>query len=256
MNRINKLFKEKQHTVLSVYFTAGHPQLDDTTIIIEELTKNGVDMIEIGIPFSDPLADGPVIQQSSHKALMNGMSLKVLFKQLGTIRRKISIPLLLMGYINPVMQYGMENFLEKAKETGMDGIILPDLPLQVYLDEYEEIFIKYEIPLIFLISPQTSNERIRKIDGISKTFIYAVSASSTTGIKHSIAESQETYFKRIKEMGLNNPFLIGFGISNKETFLKACQYSNGAIIGTAFIKALEQPGKLQDTIASFVKKIQ
>lgn len=255
MNRINTLFTNKKKNILSVYFTAGHPKLDDTVTIIKELENNGADMIEIGMPFSDPLADGPVIQQSTQKALQNGMSLKVLFKQLEGIRTTINIPLLLMGYINPVVQFGMEDFLKKARETGIDGIILPDLPLQEYLDDYQQLFEKYELPIVFLISPQTSDGRIRRIDKESKAFIYMVSASSTTGVKDKIVASQEEYFQRIADLNLNNPTIIGFGISNRETFTKACQYAQGAIIGTAFINVLEKTKNIKNDIASFVNKI-
>ena len=256
MNRINQLFQDKKQNILSIYFTAGHPKLDDTVTIIEELEKNGTDMIEIGMPFSDPLADGPIIQQSSQVALKNGMSLRVLFNQLEDIRSKVKLPLLLMGYINPVIQYGIENFLKKANEIGIDGIILPDLPLQEYLDEYKDLFEKYNLPMIFLISPQTSNERIRKIDEASNAFIYMVSASSTTGIRSNIATEQEKYFERVKNLNLKNPRIIGFGISSKETFDKACKYANGAIIGTAFIRVLEVSLNVKESITKFVKLIR
>ncbi|MBN1185337.1 MAG: tryptophan synthase subunit alpha [Bacteroidales bacterium] len=256
MNRIINLFQHKKQNILSIYFTAGHPKLDDTVTIIEALEKNGADMIEIGMPFSDPLADGPIIQQSSQIALKNGMSLHLLFNQLENIRNKIKLPLLLMGYINPVIQYGMDNFLKKASEIGIDGIILPDLPLQEYLDEYKDLFDKYNLPMIFLISPQTSDERIRKIDEISNAFIYMVSASSTTGIRGNIAAEQENYFERVKKLNLKNPRVIGFGISSKETFDKACRYANGAIIGTAFIKSLESSTDVVESTARFVKNIR
>ena len=256
MNRINQLFQDKKQNILSIYFTAGHPKLDDTVTIIEELERNGADMIEIGMPFSDPLADGPIIQQSSQVALKNGMSLRVLFNQLENIRSKVKLPLLLMGYINPVIQYGMENFLKKASEIGIDGIILPDLPLQEYIDEFKDLFKKYNLPLIFLISPQTSEERIRKIDEASNGFIYMVSASSTTGIRGNIAQEQEEYFERIKNLNLNNPRIIGFGISSKETFDKACKYANGAIIGTAFIKALESITDVKKSTKEFLVQIK
>ena len=256
MNRIDKLFKEKQNNILSVYFTAGHPELELTCEIIRQAEKNGVDMIEIGMPFSDPLADGPVIQHSSQIALKNGMSLNKLFEQLKDIRKDVQIPLLLMGYLNPVYRYGIERFLEKAKEIGIDGIILPDLPVIEYIEEYKKIFEATGLYNIFLVTPETSNERLRVLDDETKGFIYMVSSSSTTGARDNIQRSQEEYFERVKKLNLKNPKVVGFGISNKETFNKACEYANGAIIGSAFVKTLENENlNVKERIASFIGSI-
>lgn len=256
MNRIDSLFKEKQNNILSIYFTAGHPTLESTVEIITELEKNGVNLIEIGMPFSDPLADGPVIQHSAQTALENGMSLSKLFNQLKNIRQTVNIPLILMGYINPILQYGFENFCKKANETGIDGLILPDIPLNEYVKHYKEIVEKYNLKFIFLISPETNNNRMKLIDETGSGFNYIVSSSSTTGAKEIIADAQEAYFKKISESNLQNPCIIGFGISNNETFSKACQYVNGAIIGSAFVKALEI-GKedIKGSIKKFVEFI-
>jgi len=256
MNRINNLFSEKESEILSVYFTAGYPGPDDTCTVIKALADNGVDLIEIGMPFSDPMADGPVIQQSNDKALKNGMNLRLLFRQLEGIRSEVTIPLIMMGYLNPVMQYGIENFCKKCNELMVDGVILPDLPYEIYMENYREVFERYNLHKIFLISPQTSKERIRKIDEISKGFIYMVSSSSTTGIKTKIVKDQEGYFLRLQKMNLKNPRLIGFGISNYETFQRACKYANGAIIGSAFIRALAEEGDLKKNIRRFVEIIR
>ena len=257
MNKINKLFSGKKN-ILSIYFTAGFPKLNDTTKIICELENSGVDMIEIGIPFSDPLADGPVIQHSSEVALKNGMTLKLLFEQLKKHKSQITnskIAHLLMGYLNPVLQFGVENFCKKAKECGISGIILPDLPIEEYLSEYKVIFDKYDLKNIFLITPQTSDERIRYIDTHSNGFIYLVASASTTGVKKGIDLAQQKYFERIKKMKLKNPLIIGFGISDNKSFHTACEYANGAIIGSAFIKKLQVSNyKLQ--IKKFIKSIR
>jgi len=255
-NRINKLFQTKQGNILSVYFTAGYPNLSSTNGIIKDLAVAGADMIEIGIPFSDPLADGPVIQKSSNIALRNGMNLKLLFRQLKNIRSEVSIPLLMMGYINPVLQFGIENFCQNCAETGIDGVILPDLPPEIYLENHHKIFEKYHIHNIFLISPQTSDDRIRFIDQASHGFIYMVSSSSTTGKEGSFTDDQLNYFKRVSEMKLNNPLLIGFGISGHETFTIAGSMSHGAIIGSAFIKMLSEKGESRDNIRDFIKSIR
>lgn len=254
-NRIQSLFRKKDKKILSVYFTAGYPALNDTVEIIRELEKNGADLIEIGIPFSDPVADGPVIQQSSEIALKNGMTLKLLFEQLENIREQVSIPLIMMGYFNPVMQYGIENFCLKCQEIGIDGTILPDLPLNVYEEDYKELFERNNLLNIFLITPQTPDERIRKIDSLSSGFIYMVSSSSTTGIKTNIIDSQSAYFERINQMNLNANKLVGFGISDRASFEKACAYTNGAIIGTAFIKALSGEGLVKEKVKTFVQNI-
>jgi tryptophan synthase alpha chain len=212
-------------------------------------------MVEIGMPFSDPLADGPVIQDSSSKALRNGMSIKLLFDQLKDVRQKITMPLLLMGYINPVFQYGIENFCKKCKEIGIDGVILPDLPMDEFQKEYQKYFDSNDIRFTFLITPQTSPERIKLIDSVSNGFIYMVSSSSTTGAKSDIANQQIEYFKRIKAMNLKNPLMIGFGISNRETFLRACEYANGAIIGSAFVKTIDEAKNLEQDIKNFISGI-
>lgn len=254
-NRINKLFQEKNERILSVYFTAGYPNLEDTVSIIQALQKNGVDLIEIGMPFSDPVADGPVIQHSSLIALRNGMSIRKLFDQLKEIRLSVDIPLILMGYINPVLQYGVEAFCQKCNEIGIDGLIIPDLPLSVYEEEYKSIFEASNLHNIFLITPQTSVERIRIIDEASSGFIYMVSSNATTGAKSSVSDFQKSYFERVNSLTLKNPRLIGFGISNAETFENACQYASGAIIGSAFVKALVGNEPLEQRISEFINAI-
>jgi tryptophan synthase alpha chain len=254
-NRINKLFQEKKGQILSVYFTAGYPNLEDTVPMIQELVKNGVDLIEIGMPFSDPVADGPVIQHSSLIALQNGMSIRKLFDQLKDIRQTVEIPLILMGYINPVLQYGVEAFCKKCHEIGIDGLIIPDLPMNVYLDEFKTIFEANNLHNIFLITPQTSDDRLKVIDEASSGFIYMVSSNATTGAKTSVSDFQKQYFERVNSMSLKNPRLIGFGISNAETFENACQYASGAIIGSAFVKALEGGGSLAVKVSQFIKSI-
>lgn len=256
MNRLNKLFTDKRNDILSVYFTAGYPQLNDTAAIIKYLAVYGADIIEIGIPFSDPMADGPVIQKSNDQALKNGMTLRLLFSQLNDVRKETDIPLLLMGYLNPVLQYGIEEFCAKSEEAGIDGLILPDLPIDVYKKEYKNIVRKHNLSAVFLVAPETSDERIREIDTISNGFIYVVSSSSTTGIKEDIENKQLKYFKRIRNFGLKNPILIGFGISNSNTFKRACEYGNGAIIGSAFINALSAGKDIKDNIRIFVGSIR
>ncbi|WP_077400513.1 tryptophan synthase subunit alpha [Cellulophaga omnivescoria] len=253
MNRINKKMQEDKK-LLSLYFTAGYPELNNTVKIIEDLEANGVDMIEIGLPFSDPLADGPTIQNSSTIALKNGMTTNLLFKQLKDIRKTVSIPLIVMGYFNPMLQYGVEDFCKKCSEIGIDGLIMPDLPLAVYQDEYEAIFKKYNLKNIFLITPQTSNERIKQIDEASDAFIYMVSSASVTGSKSGFGDEQTAYFKRIASMQLKNPQIVGFGINNNETFTQATEDAKGAIIGSAFIKHLTENGV--DTIKEFVQEIR
>ena len=254
-NRINKLFQEKKGQVLSVYFTAGYPNLEDTTPLIQELVKNGVDLIEIGMPFSDPVTDGPVIQHSSLISLQNGMSIRKLFAQLKDIRQSVEIPLILMGYINPVLQYGVEAFCRKCNEIGIDGLIIPDLPMDVYETEFKSVFETNNLHNIFLITPQTSDERLHKIDEASTGFIYMVSSNSTTGAKTSVSDFQKLYFERVNSMSLKNPRLIGFGISNVETFRNACQYASGAIIGSAFVKALEGPNTIEQKVSAFINTI-
>jgi tryptophan synthase alpha chain len=256
-NRIDKLFSEKDGEILSIYITAGYPGLHDTVRLIEALQDNGADMVEIGIPFSDPLADGPVIQQSSQQALANGMSLDLLFRQLKEIRQKVSIPLLLMGYLNPVLQMGMERFLGRCRECGIDGVIIPDLPPAEYETLYLEMFKSHGIYHALLVTPHTEESRIRKIAALSQGFLYLVAAASTTGSRSSLEDKQKNYFKRISDMGLPVPGLIGFGISNRETFLTACKYARGAIIGSAFIKALgtESSLTLEERVESFISKL-
>lgn len=237
MNRINQKLSEDKK-LLSIYFTAGYPQLDDTVSILQELEKSGVDMIEIGLPFSDPLADGPTIQASSTQALKNGMTTEVLFNQLKDIRKTVDIPLIIMGYFNPILQYGVEAFCKKCKEIGIDGLIIPDLPVDVYHEDYKSIFETYGLINVFLITPQTTVARIHFINSISNGFIYMVSSASVTGNSFGFGAEQTDYFKRISDMKLKNPQIIGFGISNHETFSQATEYANGAIIGSAFIKHL------------------
>ncbi len=256
MNRIDKLFTSKQHKILSVYFTAGYPKLDSTVAIIRSLADAGADMIELGMPFSDPMADGPVIQKSNDQALKNGMSLKVLFNQLENIRELVDIPILLMGYLNPVYQFGIENFCRKCHETGIDGIILPDLPPDVYTEKYRSLFGQYRLHNIFLISPQTSHDRIMHIDSISGGFIYMVSSSSTTGEKGPFSEMQISYFGRIQKMDLRSPRLIGFGISDSRGFSEASNYANGAIIGSAFVRMLGESGNLDHAVKKFIANIR
>ena len=241
MNRINKVFNKKKN-LLSIYFTAGFPEINDTLKIIKELDKSKVDIIEIGLPFSDPLADGPTIQKSSEKALSNGMTTNLLFDQLKDLRKISDIPVVIMGYFNPILQYGIEKFCSNCKDVGIDGLIIPDLPADIFKKNYKIIFEKYKLNMMFLITPQTSNERINLIDDLSKGFIYMVSSYSVTGAKDSFDKYQIEYFKRIKKLNLSNPLLIGFGISNKKTFQAACQNSNGAIIGSAYIKYIENHG--------------
>ena len=256
MNRIDRLFQTRNSGILSVYLTAGYPELNDTHQVIRELAQNGVDMIEIGMPFSDPLADGPLLQVCNQQALENGMTLNRLFEQLGSIREKVDIPLLLMGYLNPVLNYGIDKFCRKARDIGMDGVILPDLPVREYTVHYQKHFKENGLHMIFLISPQTSEERIREIDTLGSGFIYMVSSASTTGVKSGFQPEQTKYFERIKAMGLELPQLIGFGISTRETYEQACQYASGAIIGSAFMKSLMGEGTIPDKVKTFVNQIR
>ncbi|PWA04336.1 tryptophan synthase subunit alpha [Flavobacterium psychrotolerans] len=252
MNRINQKLQEDKK-LLSIYFSAGYPNLNDTVQIIQDLEKSGVDMIEIGLPFSDPLADGPTIQASSTQALQNGMTTKLLFEQLENIRETVKIPLIIMGYFNPMLQYGIEEFCKKCSEIGVDGLIIPDLPVAIYAENYKTTFEKYGLINVFLITPQTSNDRIQFIDSVSNGFIYMVSSASVTGSQSGFGSSQEAYFKRIADMNLNNPQIIGFGISDKTTFNQATQFAKGAIIGSAFIKNLTENGV--GNISKFVSAI-
>ncbi len=256
MNRLDQLFATKKKNILNIFFTAGHPNLENTKDIILSLEKAGVDLIEVGIPYSDPLADGPTIQASSMKALKNGMTVELLFNQVQAARAHTQVPLILMGNFNQVMQFGEERFFRKCKEVGVDGLILPDLPVYVFEDTYKKYFDELDLRMTFLITPQTSEERLRQIDTLTKGFIYMVSRSSITGAKSDITNQQLAYFNRVNDMGLKNPRLIGFGISNHATYATACQYSSGAIIGSAFIKALEKATDLDATIQEFVEMIR
>jgi len=252
VNGINKKLQEDKK-LLSIYFTAGYPNLDDTTTIIRNLEQSGVDMIEIGLPFSDPLADGPTIQASSTQALKNGMTTEILFNQLKDIRKSVDIPLIIMGYFNPILQYGVEAFCEKCRDIGIDGLIIPDLPVDVYNEHYKTTFEKHGLINVFLITPQTSIERIHFIDSISNGFIYMVSSASVTGSQSGFGDEQTNYFKRIAIINLKNPQIVGFGINNNETFVQATQYTKGAIIGSAFIKHLTNEGV--DRINTFINSI-
>ena len=255
MNRINKLFKEEKNNILSIYFTAGYPSLNDTTEIIKTLDECSVDLIEIGMPFSDPIADGPVIQDSSNIAIKNGMNTSILFRQLKQIRNITQIPIVLMGYLNPVYQYGYENFINKIIDCDIDGVIIPDMPLSDYLNNFKNQFDKFNISFISLISPNTSDKRIKEIDSISNGFIYVVSSSSITGKRSDFSDEQINYFKRIEDLKLINPKIIGFGISDRDSYRSACQYSNGAIIGTSFIKALSG-NNLKKSIKNYISGIR
>ena len=240
MNRINQLFETKKKDVLSIYFCAGFPELNNTVDVIRVLAKNGVDMVEIGIPFSDPLADGAEIQYAASQSLKNGMSLRRLFGQLDGIRDDVKIPLLLMGYLNPIMQYGFENFCKSCRSCGIDGCIIPDLPFGDYLRDYKPVADKYDIKVILLITPETSEARIRLIDAHTDGFLYMVSSAATTGAQQSFDDQKQAYFRRIQAMSLRNPCMIGFGISNQETFRMACENASGAIIGSKFITLLRE----------------
>jgi tryptophan synthase alpha chain len=246
MNRINQLFEDKKSNILSIYYTAGYPNLNDTVRIAEELQQSGADMLEIGFPYSDPVADGPVIQASSKLALDNGMDLALLFEQLKDLRKTVNIPVLLMGYVNPMLQYGVENFCKSCAEVGVDGCIVPDLPMAEYEAFYSETFKRYGISNIFLVTPQTSAERIQKIDKLTNGFIYLVSSSATTGKNLQLSQTTEDYFARIAALNLKNPIIIGFGINSKETFAKACQYANGAIVGSAFVKSIAEENNAEN----------
>lgn len=243
------MFVNKKGNILSVYFTAGYPALEDTVRVILKLTEHGVDMIEIGMPFSDPVADGPVLQEACQVALRNGMSVRTLFRQIEGIRNKVDIPLILMGYLNPVLRYGMVDFCKKAHDTGIDGLIFPDLPVEEYITRYMEVFEQHELYPVFLITPQTPEDRIRLIDRTGKGYIYMVSVSSTTGERQKFSKDQVSYFERINAMDLKLPRLIGFGISNHETYASACRYASGAIIGSAFVKRINDP-------ATFIQSIK
>lgn len=251
MNRIDRLFTAKKHNVLNIYFTAGFPGLQDTLPLLSRLQECGADMVEVGIPFSDSLADGPVIQQSNQQALQNGMSLKLLFSQLKHMRDTIGLPVILMGSLNPVLQYGIRKFLQSCSDTGIDGVILPDLPLDEYEAGYAELFEEYGIYMVFLATPETTDKRLKQIDAASRGFIYAVSSSSTTGTQQNL-QGQEEYFRRLEQAGLRNPVLVGFGIRDRDTFEAACRHTNGAVIGTAFIRAISDAPDPDEAAAAFI----
>ena len=253
MNSIQKLFQQKDKNLLSIYFTCGYPNLNDTTKVISALEQSKVDFIEVGLPYSDPLADGPTIQDSSQKALQNGINLDIVFEQLMTIKTTNKTPLVLMGYLNQMLKYGEDKFCQKVIDCGIDTVIIPDLPMVEFENHYQQLFTKYGITNVFLITPHTSDDRIQKIDSYTKAFIYVVASASITGAKGEISNQQIAYFERIKAMNLKSKLIVGFGISDKATFNTACTYANGAIIGSAFIKNLGINGV--DKIDEFVKRI-
>ncbi len=254
MSRLEKLFLKKKKNVLNIYFTAGFPELNSVMPIMEALETNGADIIELGMPYSDPLADGPVIQQSSQLALSNGMDMDILFSQLKDMRSTITIPVILMGYMNPVLQYGFEKFCRDAAAVGVDGLILPDLPAREYEEFYEPVFRKFGLNMIFLVAPETSNERVKKLDALSTGFLYAVSSSSITGSEGSNS-GFESYIDRLNSLSLKNPILVGFGISDRSGFLKASAHTNGGIIGSAFIKAISRSEDVKATTKAFLSSI-
>ncbi|MGN0048367.1 MAG: tryptophan synthase subunit alpha [Bacteroides sp.] len=240
MNRIDQLFQKNPHNLLSIYFCAGCPTLEGTADVIRALARNGVDMVEIGIPFSDPMADGVVIQEAATRALRNGMSLRLLFNQLRDIRQQVHIPLILMGYLNPIMQFGFEAFCRECVACGIDGVIIPDLPFRDYEASYKDIALRYDIRVIMLITPETSEARIRDIDAHTGGFIYLVSSAATTGAQHDFDARKQAYFRRVEELQLRNPRMVGFGISNRQTFEAACAHASGAIIGSRFVTLLNE----------------
>lgn len=258
-NRITELFAKQipgSGGLLNVYFTAGFPKLDDTRKILSALQHSGADLVEIGMPYSDPVADGETIQASNQKALENGMTVSLLLSQLKNMREEVTLPVLLMGYFNPIVQYGVEKFCKEASEAGVDGLILPDLPLEEFKEHYKDLFDKYNLLNIFLITPQTKPDRIRQIDEAGSGFIYMVSSASVTGAKTGVSDQMEAYFERVNDMGLTNPRLIGFGIKDRESFQKASLYASGAIIGSAFIRILENSTDLHKDINSFISSIK
>lgn len=261
-NRINTLFAEKKSPILSVYCTAGFPHLEDTLPVLEALQDSGVDMVEIGMPFSDPIADGQIIQESSTQALLSGMTTELLFAQLGNVRSRVQMPLVLMGYVNPVLQYGIERFAASCAEVGIDGVILPDLPMEVFVKEWQPIFQRYNLHHILLVTPQTSDARIAMLDEVSSGFLYAVSSAGTTGGALSMDDARTTYFERLqrlrREKKIANHIMIGFGIHDKASFDAACEYADGAIIGSAFVKALSgtSPEQIQSKVQGFISGLR
>ncbi len=256
MNRLTQLFQNKKKNILSVYFTAGYPKLEDTASILTALQTHGIDLAEVGIPFSDPMADGPVIQHSAGEALHNGMSLRLLFDQLKDVRPEIKIPLVLMGYLNPIMQYGFERFCHSSAEAGIDGIIIPDLPFGDYLANYKAIADSHDLKMIMLITPETSEDRIRLIDQYTGGFIYMVSSASTTGAQQKFDESKQSYFSRVANMRLRNPLLVGFGISNRDTLEAASAHTNGAIVGSKFIQLLGECATPEEAVKQLLKALK
>ena len=256
-NRLTELFQKKSNNLLNIYFTAGYPKLNDTVTVLKALQNAGVDMVEIGMPYSDPVADGPIIQQSSLDSINGGMTIKTLLSQLKDIRKEITIPILVMGYFNTVMQYGVEKFIQEISTIGIDGVILPDLPLAEYTEHYQTLFEAHNISNVSLITPNTSDERLHVIDNITQGFIYMVSANSTTGNDaKKIEDNHDAYFKRIKNIGLKSPRMIGFNIKDKKTFTDACAYANGAIIGSAFVRMLSASTDIETDILQFVQRIK
>jgi tryptophan synthase alpha chain len=255
VNRITQLFETRRTGILSVYFTAGYPEPDNTQAVLEALQRGGVDLAEIGIPFSDPMADGPVIQHASTQALRNGMSLRRLFEQLKEIRRTVRMPLLLMGYLNPVMQYGFEAFCQSCAAVGIDGMIIPDLPFADYMADYRATAVRYDLKVIMLITPETSDERIHLIDEHTDGFIYLVSSAATTGAQQVFDDARQAYFRRIAQMHLRNPRLIGFGISNRATFGAAVANASGAIVGSKFVQLLSETASPDEAVATLLKTI-
>ena len=256
MNRITKLFKNKKSGILSVYFTAGYPSLDDTLQVLAALQTKGIDLVEIGIPFSDPMADGVVIQQAANQALRNGMSLRLLFEQLKDFRQTIQIPVVLMGYLNPLMQYGFDAFCRSCAEIGVDGMIIPDLPFADYMADYKDVADRYDVKMTMLISPETSEERIRLIDKHTSGFIYMVSSAATTGVQKRFSDTVQDYFQRVRAMNLKNPQLIGFGISNRETLQMAMKHASGAIVGSKFIEMLSKAVEPTDAVTNLLGALE
>lgn len=254
MNALDLKLQEKKENLITIYTTAGYPNLLDTPVILKQLQNNKVDIIEVGIPYSDPLADGPTIQATSEKALTNGMKLNILFEQLKSVKDEIYTPIVLMGYYNQLLKYGAEEFLKQCKDAGVSGLILPDMPFQIYLDQHKELFEKYEQRVVFLITPQTPADRIKEINDATTGFIYVVSNSATTGATE--ANYNEDFLARLKDLGLTKPYQIGFGISTKQDVEKAWKYSNGAIIGSAFLRSISETDNITESVDTFINSIK